>query len=78
MTLKNKTRLKDNTKKTTKMYVPSFDTKLEKKLRKIANTRPKVYCINDTEKNPEKRKVIIKQMLDFFNEMYPKKPSFEK
>jgi hypothetical protein len=60
------------------MYVPSFDPKFEKKLRKIANTRPKFYCINDTETNPAKRKVIINQMLDFFNEMYPQKPSFEK
>jgi hypothetical protein len=78
MTLKNKTRLKDNTKKTTKMYVPSFDPKFEKKLRKFANTRPKFYCINDNETNPAKRKVVIKKMLDFFNEMYPEKPSFEK
>lgn len=78
MTLKNKTKLKDQSKRSITMYVSSNDSELSKKLQKIAKNKPKFYCINDTEKNPTKRKIIIKKTMIFFNEMYPQKASFEK
>lgn len=78
MTLKNKTKLKDLSKSSITMYTHTNDSELSKILRKIANNKPKFYCINDTEENPAKRKLIIKKMMNFFNEMYPQKASFEK
>jgi hypothetical protein len=30
------------------------------------------------ETDPKKRKIVSKEMLEFFNEYYPNKPDFEK
>lgn len=40
--------------------------------------RPLFFCINDDERNSKKRIRVRKDMLDFFNKYYPKKPLFEK
>ena len=58
-------------------YVPSVDKTLTRKLNKIFKIRPKIFCINDVETDPEKRKIASEKMLKFFNEYYPNKPDFE-
>ena len=59
-------------------YVPSIDPTFAKKLNKIFTIKPKFFCINDVETDPKKRKIVSKEMLEFFNEYYPNKPDFEK
>jgi hypothetical protein len=44
---------------------------------KIFKIRPKFFCINDVETDPEKRKIASAKMLLFFNKYYPDKPDFE-
>jgi hypothetical protein len=39
--------------------------------------KPMFYCINDDEKNPQKRIEIRDKMQSFFNKYYPNKASFE-
>jgi hypothetical protein len=59
-------------------YVESGFNDLPQKLNEIIYSKPKIFCINDTEKDPEKRPYAQKQMLYFFNMYYPNKASFEK
>lgn len=59
-------------------YISNYGDHLREKLDNIKKLRPLFYCINDTETDPNRRKRIPKQMLEFFNEYYPRKPSFEK
>ena len=67
-----------NDKKYKSYYVPSIDPNFQKKLNTILNIKPKFFCINDVETNPEKRKIVTDEMLSFFNKYYPDKPAYEK
>jgi hypothetical protein len=80
MYLQDKAKLVNNENNVNKLfyYVPSIDPTFAKKLNKIFTIRPKFFCINDVETDPKKRKIVSKEMLEFFNEYYPNKPDFEK
>lgn len=67
-----------NEKKYKSYYVPSIDPIFPKKLNYILNSKPKFFCINDVETDPEKRKIVSDEMLKFFNKYYPNKPDYEK
>lgn len=44
---------------------------------KIMYEKPLFFCINDDEKNPQKRIIVRNYMLNFFINYYPEKASFE-
>jgi len=44
---------------------------------KIFIKKPNIFCINDTEKKPEKRKIFNEYTLNFYRTYFPTKASFE-
>lgn len=60
-------------------YVSSADITLKPKLlTELLDVKPTLFCINDSEEDIKKRKIILKKLLIFFNKYYPNKASFEK
>lgn len=55
-----------------KMYIKGYSV-----LFNLFHLRPLFFCINDDEKDPNKRIQIREDMLYFFNEYYSQKASFE-
>ena len=60
-------------------YISSADlTSKPKLLTELLDIKPMLFCINDSEEDIKKRKIILKKLLIFFNKYYPNKASFEK
>lgn len=59
-------------------YISNSGDHLDEKLNNIMKLKPLFFCINDNETDLNRRKLIPKKMLRFFNKYYPNKPSFEK
>ena len=76
MKLKDKVVLKNNNENN--IYIPNIDPNFEKKLKYLLLKKPLFFCINDVEPNPDKKKLLLDEVLDFFNTYYPNKAYFEK
>ena len=68
---------KDNDDTNKVKYVINSSETLSEDLKEVIINKYQIFCINDTEVDPIKRKDAQKQMLDFFNTYYPNKASFE-
>lgn len=67
---------KNNSKNNT--YIPNIDPNFAKKLQYLLVKKPLFFCINDVETNPDRKKKLYEEVLEFFNVYYPEKASFEK
>ena len=74
---KNKAVFKKNNSKNN-TYIPNIDPNFSKKLKRLLNKNPHFFCINDVETNPDRKKKLHDEVLEFFNAYYPNKASFEK
>ena len=69
--------LKDNDDTSRVKYVINSSVTLLEDLQEVILLRPQIFCINDTEVDPNKRLEMQRNMLVFFNTYYPSKASFE-
>jgi hypothetical protein len=69
--------LKDNDDTRKVKYIINSSKTLSEDLKEVINTKYLMFCINDTQVDPNKRTDAQKKMLDFFNTYYPNKASFE-
>ena len=74
--LKDKAVFKNNNENNT--YIPNIDPNFSKKLKQLMNKKTLFFCINDVETNPDRKKKLYDEVLEFFNVDYPNKASFEK
>ena len=59
------------------MYVSNETGDFEYILKEILFRKPLFFCINDRETNLKKKKKMLKLLVSFFKEYYPKKTDFE-
>jgi hypothetical protein len=79
MYLKNKAVLTDNRTSHKFVFISNYRMYIRGHsiLFNLFHLRPLFFCINDDEKDPDRRMQIREDMLYFFNEYYPEKASFE-
>lgn len=69
--------LKDNDDTSNVKYIENGAKTLSEDLKDVINNKYLFFCINDTQRNANKRIDVQKKMLEFFNTYYPNKASFE-
>ena len=69
--------LKDNDDPSKVKYIENGAKTLSEDLKDVINNKYLFFCINDTQRNANKRIDVQKKMLEFFNTYYPNKASFE-